>query len=206
MTGKLFGVLRMHALILGIGTSGLRFAIRWNRSGKNLLSSVSKSVGAAVTAGVPSVGSVGTSVDQHLVQQLSELEEDEDLEEADDDALEEGEESILTLVVCEAVLSEAGLDGPSSGSVSSARVPRSSRRSSVKSGSCVFSSRLSCNEFKTSSAQSTILVISPARFSRPVKGFNNLLILLLPQHESVISVPPSSRKRSVVFLMLFSSS
>ena len=206
MTGQEFGVCRTQLLIFGIGLSGLRFAIRRYRSGMFLLSSVSKSVGAAVTAGEPSVGSVGISVGQHPVQPETELEDDTEFEEAGDEVLEDGEDLMLPLVVCEAILSEADFDGSSSGSVSSARVLRSSRRSSVKSGSGVSFPRLSFNEVNTSSAQPMIFVISPAKFSRPVKGFDSLFLLFPAPHEPVISVPPRSLKRSSALLIVFSIS
>lgn len=96
------------------------------------MSSASKSVGAAVTAGVPLVGSAGTSDGQHPIQPLAELEDDKELEDADDEALEDGEELLLVLDVCDAELSEADLDGFLSGAVLSARVPKSSKRLSIK--------------------------------------------------------------------------
>lgn len=159
-----------------------------------------------MTAGVPSVGSVGMSVGQHPVQPPAELEEDVKDEEAEEIVPEDGEELLLALAVCEAIFSEADLDGSSSGSVSSAKALRSSRRSSVRSGSGVSLSRLSFNEFRTSSAQPTILVISPARFSRPVNGFDSLFTFVPPLQDSVISLPPKSSKRSVALLIVSSTS
>ena len=60
---------------------------------------MSKSVEAAVTAGVPPVGSFCMSVRQNPVQPIAELEEDEDPKEADDEALEDGKMLVLALVV-----------------------------------------------------------------------------------------------------------
>ena len=77
MTGQACGVLKLQSLIFGTGT-GPRLLLRSRkRSGTDLLSRGSKkSAGAAVTAGVPSVGRAGTSVGQQFVQPLTELEDD----------------------------------------------------------------------------------------------------------------------------------
>lgn len=172
------------------------------------MSSTSKSVGTAVTAGIPLVGSAGISEGQHPGHPLAELddEDDDELEEPDDEAVEDFVELLSEFEVCDALLSVADSVGSSSGSVLSASVLESFRRSSVKSGSGLSLLRLSFSELRTSSAQPTILVMSPARCSRPEKGFGNLLVLLAPLHEPFTSEPPRSSNKCSALLMVFSTS
>lgn len=102
-----------------------------------------------MTAGVPPVGRAGTSVGQQFVQPLAELEDDREADDGEDEALEADVVSLPVLVVSGAVVSDGEADGSLSGLVSSASVPRSSRRFSVNSGSGVSFSRLLFTESRT---------------------------------------------------------